>query len=651
MRKSSGESAAINPFMALTWTDLEEWAGAKILSRGKAYQRSGQVEGLGITPQHELVAWVQGSARYATQVSCQAGELSSACTCPYGTDCKHAVAVVIDYLQAVKKGKTIPRVPENDKRLIMIEEGKTEWPEDPKEGWEDDLEEEQEVSATRSPDDLDAYLKGRSKAELRKIVLEIVKNHPQIELELLSNPRISQPSAERLAQMLSREIDQVSRESAWSSHWSDDEQIPDYSGVRNGLQTLFNTGHFDEIIHLGKKLFSKGTAQINQSNDEGETIDEISQTLEIVFKALKHSSLTNIEKMEQAIKWELADEFDLTDSLTSFWKTPFDAKEWSPVADLLLKQLGEIPPAKEKEDFHYRYTRDKLTDHIIRALEKAGRGEEILALCIKEAPLTQSYTRLVRLLRKLNKDELAEEWIRKGIRATRDRSPGIAADLVQQMLEIRKAKQDWPFCAAIVAAGFFESHKMETYTELKHYCEKIGVWEKVRQKLLLFLNTGTRPSGEEWPLPHPGIEPGRNWPGLRPPFTGTLIEIALLEKDCEEALRLYDEDMRKQKKTSPWNFSAAYGLREQIAEAVKNKYPDRSIAIWKDIAKNHIERTLPKEYAVALGYLKKIQGVMVKNGQESEFKAYIALLKAQHIRKIRLVELLDSLMGRRIVDG
>ncbi|HNS74129.1 MAG TPA: SWIM zinc finger family protein, partial [bacterium] len=346
MRKSSGESAAINPFMALTWTDLEEWAGAKILSRGKAYQRSGQVEGLGITPQHELVAWVQGSARYATQVSCQAGELSSACTCPYGTDCKHAVAVVIDYLQAVKKGKTIPRVPENDKRLIMIEEGKTEWPEDPKEGWEDDLEEEQEVSATRSPDDLDAYLKGRSKAELRKIVLEIVKNHPQIELELLSNPRISQPSAERLAQMLSREIDQVSRESAWSSHWSDDEQIPDYSGVRNGLQTLFNTGHFDEIIHLGKKLFSKGTAQINQSNDEGETIDEISQTLEIVFKALKHSSLTNIEKMEQAIKWELADEFDLTDSLTSFWKTPFDAKEWSPVADLLLKQLGEIPPAK-----------------------------------------------------------------------------------------------------------------------------------------------------------------------------------------------------------------------------------------------------------------------------------------------------------------
>ncbi|HNW60761.1 MAG TPA: SWIM zinc finger family protein [bacterium] len=651
MKKPSGGKAAVNPFMALTWTDLEKWSGARILSRGKTYQRSGQVEGLGITPQNDLVAWVQGSVRYATQVRCREGELSSACTCPYGTSCKHAVAVVIDYLQAVKAGKTIPQVADNDKRLKMIEEGKIVWSEDSEQGWEDELEEEQEASDARRPDNLGAYLKGKSKAELSKIVLEIVKNHPEIELELLSNPGISRPSVARLAQMLSREIDQVSRESAWSNHWSRDEQIPDYSGVRNGLQTLFETGHFDEIIHLGNKLFNKGIAQINESTDQGETVDEISQTLEIVYKALKQSSLTNIEKMEQAINWELADEFDLTASLASFWKTPFDAKEWSAVADRLLKQLGDIPPAKEKEDFHYCYTRDKLTGQIIRALEKAGRSEEILALCIQEAPLTHSYPRLVRLLRKLGKDGRAEEWILKGIRATRDHSAGIAADLVQHMLEIRKAQKDWPFCAAIVAAGFFESHNMETYTELKHYCEKIGEWERVRQKLLLFLNTGTRPSGEEWPLPHPGIEQGRNWPGLRPPFTGTLIKIALLEKDLEEALRLYDEDMRKQKKTSPCNFSAAWGLREQIAEAVKNKYPDRSIAIWKDIAKNHIERTLPKEYAVALGYLKKIQGVMVKNGRESEFKAYIALLKAQHIRKIRLVELLDSLLGRRIVDG
>ena len=42
---------------------------------------------------------------------------------------------------------------------------------------------------------------------------------------------------------------------------------------------------------------------------------------------------------------------------------------------------------------------------------------------------------------------------------------------------------------------------------------------------------------------------------------------------------------------------------------------------------------------------------MVKNGRENEFKAFVALLRAQHIRKIRPTELLDLLKGGRIVDG
>lgn len=647
MNKNSDQSKTANPFMALTWSDLEEWAGAKVVSRGKAYQRSGQVAGLGITAQNELVAWVQGSATYATRVSCQEGELSSDCTCPYGSDCKHAVAVVVDYLHAVKKGKNIPQVPENDERLKIIEEGVTAWPEDS----EDELEEEQEVSAARPPNDLKDYLKDKSMAELRNIVLDIVKNHPQIEMEILSNPGLSRPSAARLAQMLSRKIDRVSRESAWSSHWSNEAHIPDYFSVRKGLQALFDAGQFDEIIHLGKKLFIRGTAQINESNDEGETIDEISQSLAIVYRALLHCSLTNVEKMEQAVDWELADGFGLTDGLELFWKSPFDQKEWSAIADLLLNRLGNMHPAKERDDFSYRYNRDKLTRHIIRMLENAGRGEEILPLCIQEAPLTQSYNRLVRLLRKLDKNDLAEEWSRKGIRVTRSDAPGIAAELEQQILEIRQAQQDWPFYSAIMAAKFLESHQMETYAQLKSSCEKIGLWERVRSQLIHYLNSGARPSGDSWPLPATGIEPGRRGPGGQPPFTGTLIEIALLERDLDEALRLYDGDLREQKKISPWNFSAGLGLREQIAEAVKNKYPDRSIAIWKAIAESHISRKLPKEYEVALGYLRKIQKVMVKNARESEFRMYIASLRAQHIRKIRLVEMLDSLSRKPIVAG
>jgi uncharacterized Zn finger protein len=61
-----------------------------------------------------LLAWVQGTDRYATQVELSAGEgerirPSSRCTCPLGVDgCKHGVAVVLAYLHALKKGEAVP---------------------------------------------------------------------------------------------------------------------------------------------------------------------------------------------------------------------------------------------------------------------------------------------------------------------------------------------------------------------------------------------------------------------------------------------------------------------------------------------------------------------------------------------------------------
>ena len=39
-----------DPFEALTWNDLTDWAGSKIVSRGKNYQRNGYVKDLARLP-------------------------------------------------------------------------------------------------------------------------------------------------------------------------------------------------------------------------------------------------------------------------------------------------------------------------------------------------------------------------------------------------------------------------------------------------------------------------------------------------------------------------------------------------------------------------------------------------------------------------
>jgi uncharacterized Zn finger protein len=130
-------------FERLNWSDLEQWAGGRVLSRGQGYHRDHRVKGLAQTQAGAVVAWVQGGRRYATEVDFEDGELVSVCTCPYGNNCKHAVAVVLEYLDHLEKKLEVPQITGQDQRIASLE-GMDE------EDWEDECEEGDEVEAGQS---------------------------------------------------------------------------------------------------------------------------------------------------------------------------------------------------------------------------------------------------------------------------------------------------------------------------------------------------------------------------------------------------------------------------------------------------------------------------------------------------------------------
>jgi len=104
--------------LKLSWDDINIWAGGKIASRGRTYQRQGHVSGLAVADDGALVAWVEGTERYATRVTIGAeGQLESECTCPYALDCKHGVAVVLEYLQLMERNNPIPGAKPDDERI------------------------------------------------------------------------------------------------------------------------------------------------------------------------------------------------------------------------------------------------------------------------------------------------------------------------------------------------------------------------------------------------------------------------------------------------------------------------------------------------------------------------------------------------------
>jgi len=657
--KSSKKKNSKNPFSSLTWFDLELWAGSKILSRGKSYQRAGYVNELCITKAGELIAWVEGTLLYATIVWINGKELFSSCTCPYEFTCKHAVAVVLEYLNSLKQGDSLPEAYESDKRLSLIRSGRTASFEEDKDEYDyfnvEDGDEEVQVigksCAHENDDELGDFLHKKSKQELIELLIQIANRYPDIKHEMKYNARLSSGSVSTLVRVINREIDNASIEPGCQDYWWDNGYTPDYSKVKVGLQKLLDSGYADEVVMLGEKLFRKGIAQIGQIDDEGETAIEIADTLSIAFNALKICSKSDIEQMEFATDIELADDYDLCDGLKEFWKKKFEKEDWNAFADKLLQRLNEMKDESGDKTFHYKYLRDRLTDKILEALKNAGRGDEVIPLCEKEAGKTYSYVRLVKYLRKARRGEEAEEWIRKGIAATERKLPGISSRLRDELLDIRRRKRDWMFVAAIRADEFFESPSINEYKYLQKAAEKVSVWTEVRNSVINFLVTGKRPrhGDTDWPLPDTELKISNSQGGHKPPFTKVLIDISIREENIDEILRWYEIYHKRNKLLWGWTWEES--IDAKVADAVVTKYPERSLEIWKRIAENFIALKKPKWYSTASKFLRKIEETMKRNGMDDEWQSYIAKLKEEHARKRRFIEILDSMTGKPIIES
>ncbi len=644
----------IDFFKNLSWDDLREWAGSKIVSRGKDYQKSGHVEDLSLTPDGALMAWVLGTHRYATLVDVQKGELISDCNCPYDDTCKHAVAVVLEGLDYLKKKKEIPLCSKKDRRFEALESFEME--EEGEEGWEEEDDEEEEelailrrtssASKPRSSGSLQAFLEDQTKAQLVSLFQELAKAIPELNQALEDRQALSKGTVKKMVQSIRNEIDELSSKPGWRHHWDNDGYIPDYSRVQERLEALLAQGYADEAVSLGKELLEAGSNQVGMSDDDGETAMEISPCLEIVFRALSKSSLSPVQQMLWAVDAELEDEYGLCQDLEHFWKKRFNKEDWSKLADILLERLNGFVSNK-REGFSRNYARDRLSDWIIQAMEKAGRQKEIIPLCVEEVAETGNYSRLVNRLVDANHLKEAELWIQKGIKATQKNSPGLAGDLRDTFRKIREKEGNRLQAASFRAEDFFHDPTLLTFQELQKAAQKDKVWPAVKTASMQYLETGKHPQkNPSWPLPICEIPLADNQRKKEFPITDTLIDIAIAEKDPKKVLHWYD---RQQSKNFNWGWGSSQEV--QVAKAVVDEYPDRAVAIWKKLAENLIAQTKPKAYEQAATFLRKVSQTLKKLNKEKEWQSYLNGLKQKNIRKIRLIETLNSMDGKKIFEG
>ena len=625
----------------ITFMDLENWAGEKIVSRGKSYQKNGYVSDIGQTEDGKIVGWVHGTNTYATAVSIKNGIIESQCTCPYWDNCKHAVALILEFLVTLKKNHTVPIVKSNDPRLQLLDKNDEEY---------NDFNDYEE-KLTSDKENIKHLLKTKSKKELIQMLINASEMYPDITNDWHINS-VSSPMTldESLIKKIHKQIEYVSSEDCWWDGWNRSGHIADYSYIKKGLTKLLNAGYSDEVLKLGEFLFKKGTEQVGRSNDDGATAMEIENCLKVVFQALSACSMPDVDKMEKAINFSLNDQYWLCSDIDLFWEKTFDQSSWSALADRLLKRLQDMPLPKNSEQFHDKFTRDRLVDYIMEALQNAGREKEIIPLCMTEAENTDNYPRIVRLFIEAGRTKEAETWIRKGYNATQDRLPGIASALIHEMEKIKLKSKDWAYVAAIKAERFFLDPSLSCFKEIEKPARKAGCWTEVRKASIHFLESGTWPDAwddsvknKKWPLPVTGLmKPGKKYYWSFPRYD-ILIEIAIHEKNVKEIIHWYE--LYTSKNTWGWNDE---NLHDSVATAVMNHYPDKSITIWKQIAEIHIKKTGKKEYRTAAIYLKKIKSLLKRQKKTNEWKQYIQSLRETNKRKPRLIETLDELESKPI---
>jgi uncharacterized Zn finger protein len=630
----SKKKMPLDRFAGLTWDNLDKWAGSRIVSRGKNYQRQGHVSELAATEDGVLIAWVQGSERYATRVKMEDDGLpDSICTCPYEFDCKHGVAVVLEYLERIEGGERVPKAHKDDERLRLFED----------EGWEDEADEDEPAMPQDIKGEIDSFLKGKTKGQLIKIILELADRYPDIGQDLADRRQIVSGDVKAMVTRLRRDIREIGEEPGWQNYWRGEGYTPDYSNIRTKLETLLKAGHADEVLTLGEELISTGVRQVEESHDEGETAMEISECMPVIVQALDRSSLEPSDKLAWAVDAVLKDEFDLCKPMAEYLMRRHKKEDWSLLADRLLGRLKTFKSSGEEDAFGGRYRRDCLSDWTIHALERAGRTGDIIPLCEVEAKKTGSYDRLVTQLLAHKRYEDAEGWIQEGIREVGQQWPGIASNLRGKLREIRGRQGNWLAVAALQVEEFVRHASQETYKGCKKASEKVKVWLKVRQALLAYLESGVLPwEQQDWPLPETGLgQPDVHHP-KQFPMIDELIDIAIFEKKPDQVLRWYDQ--RPQRRFG-W-----YSLDEdRIASAIKTHAPDRAAAIWKALAEGLIAQVKPRAYQEAAKYLRKAGQVMAGQEKQKEWDQYLQDLRERHFRKRRFIEIMEGLDGKPIV--
>jgi len=552
----------------------------------------------------------------------------------------------------LKNDVAVPQIPQTDPRLDRLRETETPTGEywNPELGMWTDVEEQPKAEQQQNTEPLLNYLEKQTKAQLVELLDELTRAFPDVKEFLEDRRNVRSGNASTLLKAIRQELADIREGPDWDEYeyeYDQEYQPVSFNRLKTYLQALLIAGPAEELLQVGKELINAVNFALDNYDIEGDIIDEVPACMEIVIQALPASSLSSSEKLIWAVDLELADEYEFCyNLLENIWNNANNKSDWHALADELQKRLNAIRSDNE--------LRNRVTGWLISAFEQTGREDEIIPLREREAETTGDYIQLIDLLIDEKHYEDAENWCQKAIAKTNPNHPGTISNLEDRLRTIREKTGDYLSATTFYADDFFSNPSLHTFQELCEAARKAKVGPAVEAWGRYFLETGHLPRtkgrkrkgepSDKWPLPKTEFE--KDIDASEGPMIHLLIELAIAEKKPTEVLKWYD----LKTPTTHYSWGYMYTSSLNVAQAIKEKYPDRAIAIWKEQAESAISRIQVSGYQEAGTYLREVQNTLKRLNREQEWEAYLSELRNENKRRPRCLEVLDGLAGKRIID-
>lgn len=568
--------------------NLRRMAGAQSFGRGEGYFLDGRVRNLA-EDRGKIAAEVRGTHIYRVALWADEGELEYSCTCPLGHDgvfCKHCVAVGLAWLDPT--GAKPKAAPKREKPSVTM-------------------------------DDVRAWLADHEKSKLVELLMEQAMADGRLRQRLVLE--VARTGAKGIdLRTYRRAIDAAANAGGFVEY----EDAFDYAhGIEEavkGIEALLKDGHASEVIEVAEYALERLAGAIGQMDDSDGHIGGILEQLQTLhLAACKQAKPDPVALARRLFAWELRTPWDTFYGAAGMYADVLGKSGLAMYRKLAEVEWARVPargPADALRPESYQYSR---ITHIMETLAaQTGDVEALVAVKQRDLSLPYAYLQIAELYQGAKQPDRALEWAERGLKAFPDRPDSRVQDFLAEEYHRRKRHDE---AVALIWAQYASQPCLETYQKLKQHADRIGQWAPWREKALTALRQATaavkqKASRSSWA-----------WEDRADP--SEVVRIFLWEKNLEAAW------------TEAKSGGCSHDLWLDLAAEREKDHPEDALTVYQSQVEPTLDRKNNDAYREAIGLLRKVCGLLIRLGRESEFGDRLAALRLAHKPKRNFMKLLD----------